>query len=148
MSGYVQSIQTYLREIGEVESKKLGDAPALRAPETLAGAQGALERSLREDARKTDRIVVVAVVLLCCLFIAGLGLVVYFRDSPERIAVLFGGGTFLSMLGIVGWLRKLWFDKRTMDLLLDLVQSMSPADAAKVLTTFYFGALSPKKLPA
>jgi hypothetical protein len=86
--------------------------------------------------------------LLCCLFIAGLGLVVYYRDSPERVAVLFGGGTFLSMLVIVGWLRKLWFDKRTMDLLLVLVQSMSPADAAKVLTTFYFGALSPKQLPA
>lgn len=148
MSGYVQSIQTYLREIGEVESKKLGDTPSLRAPETLAGAQSALERSLREDARHTDIIVVVAVVLLCCLFVAGLGLVIYYRDSPERVEVMFGGGTFVSLLGIVAWLRKLWFDKRTMDLLLVLVQSMSPADAAKVLTTFYFGALSLKQLPS
>jgi hypothetical protein len=147
MSRYVQSVQTYLREIGEVESKKLGDTPTLRAPETLAGAQSTLERSLREDARTTDRIVVVAVVLLCCLFVAGIGLVVYYRNSPEHLEVLFGGGTFVSLLGIVGWLRKLWFDKRTMDLLLVLVQSMSPADAAKVLTAFYFGALSPKRLP-
>ncbi len=146
MSGYVQSLQTYLREIGEVESKKLGDAPTNRAPETLAGAQSALERSLREDAKSTDRIVVAAVVLLCCLFVAGLGLVVYYRNSPEHAAVLFGGGTFVSLLGIVAWLRKLWFDKRTMDLLLVLVQSMSPADAARVLTAFYFGALSPKQL--
>jgi len=102
---------------------------------------------LEEDATSTDRIVVAAVVLLCCLFVAGLGLVVYYRNSPEHAAVLFGGGTFVSLLGIVAWLRKLWFDKRTMDLILVLVQSMSPADAAKVLTTFYCGALSPKQLP-
>jgi hypothetical protein len=145
MSGYVQSIQTYLREIGEVESKKLGDSPALFAPGALAGPQGRVERSLREEARKTDRIVAVAVVLLCSLFVAGLGLVIYYRDSPERVAVIFGGGTFASLLGIIAWLRKLWFDKRTMDLLLVSLESMSPSDAAKVLTTFYFGALAPKQ---
>jgi hypothetical protein len=144
MSTYVQSIQTYLREIGEADAKKLGGATAIRAPEVLAEAQNSLERRLREDAKSTDRIIVVAVVLLCCLFFAGLGLVFYYRDSPEQVKVMFGGGTFLSLLGIVAWLRKLWFDKRTMDLLLVLVQSMSPTDAAKVLATFYFGAFSPK----
>jgi alkylhydroperoxidase family enzyme len=144
MSRYVQSIQTYLREIGEAEPKKLGVAAEPSALEILTGAQNSLERRLREDAKSTDRIIVVAVVLLCCLFFAGLGLVFYYRDSPGHVAAMFGGGSFLSLLGIVGWLRKLWFDKRTMDLLLVLVQSMSPADAAKVLATFYFGALSPK----
>ncbi|HSZ62580.1 MAG TPA: hypothetical protein VK828_12335 [Terriglobales bacterium] len=147
MSSYIQSMQSYLREIGEADPKKLGDAAALHAPETLAAAQRSLERRLREDAKRTDRIIVVAVVLLCCLFFAGLGLVFYYRNSPGQLTIVFGGGAFLSLLGIVGWLRKLWFDKRTMDLLLVLVQSMNPADAAKMLATFYFGALSPKTAP-
>jgi hypothetical protein len=148
MKSYVESIQTYIREIGEIGPKKLGDPTALPSPESLTAAQSSLERSLREDAKKTDRIIVVAVLLLCCLFAAGLALGIYYRDSPQNVAILFGGGAFVSMLGIVGWLRKLWFDKRTMDLLLSLTQSMKPDDAAKALTSFYFGALIPKQPPA
>jgi hypothetical protein len=148
MKSYVQFVQTYVREIGEIGPRKLGDPTARPSPESLAVAQSSLERSLREDAKKTDGIIVVAVVLLCCLFAAGLALGIYYRASPQNVAVLFGGGTFVSMLGIVGWLRKLWFDKRTMDLLLALTQSMKPDDAAKALTSFYFGALIPKQPPA
>src|SRR5215469_16756723 len=126
MNSNVQSVQKYLREIGEAEAKKLGETAVVQSPEGLASAQSSLERSLREDAKTTDRIILVAVVLLCSLFVIGIGFMVRYRNSPEKVAVLFGGGTFASMLGIVVWLRKLWFDKRTMDLLMALTQSMSP----------------------
>lgn len=144
MSNYVRSVQMYLKEIGEGETKKLGEGPAAPSVETLAGAQSLLERSLRQDAKSTDRIILVAVASLCCLFVCGIGFMVYYRNSPEKVALLFGTGTFASMFGIVAWLRKLWFDKRTMDLLLVLTQSMNPVDAAKAVTSFYFGALMAK----
>jgi hypothetical protein len=141
---YVQSVQAYLWEIGEGEAKKLGEAPPAPSVQILAGAQSSLERSLQKDAKRTDTIIVVAVVALCCLFVFGIVVMVYYRNSPQTIAIVFEGGSFGSMLVMVGWLRKLWFDKRTMDLLLALTQSMNPADAAKVVTSFYFGALIAK----
>ena len=144
MRPYLRALQTYLNDIGEAGPKKLGEAAPPLSQGSLASAQASLEISLRKDARKTDRILLIAVGLLCCLFALGFGLTIYHRNSPTNVAALFGGGTFLSLLGIVAWLRKLWFDKRTMDLLLALTQSMTPADAAKALTSFYFGALTAK----
>jgi hypothetical protein len=141
---YVLSVQAYLREIGEGEAKKLGEAPPAPSPETLAGAQSSLERSLQKDAKRTDRIILVAVMALCCLFVFGIVVMVYYRNSPQTLATVFEGGSFGSMLIVVAWLRKLWFDKRTMDLLLALTQSMNPADAARAVTSFYFGALIAK----
>lgn len=142
---YVQSVQAYLGEIGEGEAKKLGETPSAPSVEILADAQSSLERRLQKDAKMTDAIILVAVVLLCCLFVFGIMVMVYYRNSPQKLALVFAGGSFGSMLLIVGWLRKLWFDKRTMDLLLALTQSMNPMDAAKAVTSFYFGALTEKK---
>jgi hypothetical protein len=136
-------VQTYLREIGEGEAKKLGEAPPEPTVETLASARSSLERSLQKDTKATDTIILVAVVALCCLFVFGIVGMVYYRDSPKLLATVVVAW-FSWMLAIVARLRKLWFDKRTMDLLLALTQSMNPADAANAVTSFYYGALIAK----
>jgi hypothetical protein len=141
---YVRSVKAYLGEIGEGDAKKLGETPPAPSLGILAAAQSSLERSLQKDTKRTDAIILVAVVVLCCLFVFGIVVMVYYRNSPQTLALVFEGGSFGSMLVIVAWLRKLWFDKRTMDLLLALTQSMNPADAAKAVTSFYFGAMIAK----
>jgi hypothetical protein len=72
MKSYVQFVQTYVREIGEIGPKKLGDPTARPSPESLAAAQSSLERSLRKDAKKTDGIIVWQ--SCCCAVCSPLGL--------------------------------------------------------------------------
>ena len=128
-----QTLADYLRRIGQYEPQSLGKASR---PVTAEDAQF-LRDSLSRQQKFNNSILIVAVILLCCLFLLGMFLIIRHRDSVSAVAVI-SGTTFAALLAIVRFLRRLWLDKSTMDVLLHASYGMSPAESAKLVTSFYF----------
>jgi hypothetical protein len=144
MQNLEHTLADYLRRIGQYEAQRLGG----EAHQISPADSEFLRDSLCRQIRFSDRLITVAVILLCGLFVVGVFLILYNRGSLNATAVI-SGGTFASMLVIIRWLRQLWLDKSTMDMLVNAANGLSPAEAAKLVTTFYFKALraSPSTRP-
>jgi hypothetical protein len=135
-----QTIAAVLAEADASTAPSLGEEPneidaAKVTPKLVSGLQ---------MLQGTDRhLILVLVVLICVLFLTGLGLVIYYRDNPTRVSLVLGGN-YLSLLVIVGFLRRIWLEKRTIDALLVIAESLKPAEAAKTLVAFHFRCMQAK----
>ena len=132
-----KTIDAYLTKTGQRDTPILGreiDHAAIKdaAPSLLS--------QLQKSQASAGLIIFIAVGLLCALFVVGVALIFYYRNSPGTIALIFGGN-FFSLLIIVFWLRRLWLEKTTIDTLMVLVSGMSTAEAAKVIVGFHFKAI-------
>ena len=134
-----QTLTAYLRRIEQYEPQTLGKKARPVTAEDSQFLRDSLDRQLRFN----NSIVTVSIVLLCCLFGLGIFLVLYHRNSVNAVAVI-SGATFASLLGIVRFLRQLWLDKSAMDILIHVSYTLPPAEAAKVVTSFYFKAAGSK----
>jgi hypothetical protein len=130
-----QTLSDYLRRIEQYEPQKLG---GVRRPVTEEDSRF-LRESLGRQLRFGNSMIIVAVVLLCSLFFLGVFLILYHRDSLNAVGVI-SGGTFASLLAIIGLLRRLWLEKSAMDLLIHASKGLPPAETAKLVTSFYFAA--------
>jgi len=130
----------YLRRIEQYEPQTLGT----KARPVTAEDNQFLRDSLDRQVRFNNSIVTVLVVLLCSLFGLGVLLVLSHLNSINAVAVI-SGATFASLLGILGFLRRLWLDKSAMDLLIHASYGLPPAEAAKLVTSFYFKAAAGPK---
>ncbi len=133
-------IEAYLGGIGQLDEQELGGSPNTVSAEY----QQSLVASLSGQWKFNKGIIVVAISVLCAIFLLGIFLVIYYRDSPTAIAAILGGN-FFSLLVIVGWLRRLWLENSTMGALLAIVEGMTPREAAKVITTWHFRAIKERK---
>jgi hypothetical protein len=113
--------------------------------EVTSADNAALAERLQQSLRFNDRMIVVAVALLCVLFFLGAALTIYHRDAPKTISMIFGGA-FLSLLLVIGWIRQLWWDKTVIDILIPLLNELSPEDASKAITTLYYKILKSRAL--
>src|ERR1700730_15345683 len=107
-----EAVRDYLRQIDQFEPQSLGKR---RRPITPQDSQFLRER-IGHQARINDRISVIAVTLLVCLFGLGVSLIIY-DLGPVRAEAAISGTTFASLLVVVRFLRRLWLDKSRMDLL-------------------------------
>jgi len=130
--------EDYLRLIGQQEGPDLGEKPK----EVTAAANQHFAALLDEHLKFNKGIIVVAVALLCILFGVGMFLVYTLRTSPKGIVTI-SGGSFLSFLLVIRWLRRLWIEKSMIDVMIFVARDMPPKEAAKFLTGFYFKMLRP-----
>jgi hypothetical protein len=128
-----QTLAQYLRRIEQHEPQSLGKAPRRVTDEDNQFLRESLNRQLRFN----NYVIVVAVILLCCLFLLGVFLIIHDRNSVNAVTVI-SGTTFAALLGIIGFLRRLWLDKSIIDLLIHATYGMSPAESAKLVTSLYF----------
>jgi len=124
-----------LRRIEQYEPQSLGKAPRSVTSEDSLFLRDSLQRQLRFN----NSLIVVAVILLFGLFTLGAFLILYHRDSVNAVTVI-SGTTFATLLGIISFLRRLWLDKSAIDLLVQASYGLSPAESAKLVTSFYFRA--------
>jgi hypothetical protein len=143
MTSLEQTLASYLRRIEQYEPQSLGKTPRSVTNEDSQFLRDSLNRQLRFN----NSLIVVAAILLCGLFLLGAFLIVYNRRSLDAVGVI-SGTTFAALLGIVAFLRRLWLDKSAMDLLIYASYGLSPAEAAKLVTTFYFKALKARAAAA
>jgi hypothetical protein len=131
-------VEAYLDRLGQSPGRmpSLGETAPSATPEDTRFIEG----TLRAQRTFNDRIILVAILLLCAFFALGVFLILRFLSSPATIPLVFGG-TIFSLLGIVRWLQTLWWDKSMMDVLLAVCASMTPDEAARTITTVYFEVL-------
>ena len=127
----------FLVATGQDDAQEMGET---QDQSRLEGQSSKLVANLQARQVWAGRILIAAILVLCAIFLVGVALVFYYRDSPTTISILFGGN-FFSLLVIVYWLRRLWLEKTVLDTLLILVASMPPTEAAKTITQFHFKAI-------
>jgi len=132
--------EEYLRLIEQQEGGKLGE----KLKEVTVANNQYFAALLDEHLKFNKSIIVVAVALLCILFSVGMFLVYTLRTSPKGIIAI-SGGNFLSFLLVIRWLRRLWIEKSMVDVMIFVARDMSPYEAAKFLTKFYFKMLQPRR---
>ncbi|SRR5260370_979416 len=136
------TLADYLRRIGQYEPQSLGKEPRPTTEEDSLFLRDSLNRQLLFN----NLLIIVAVIMLCVLFMLGVFLILYHRDSFDAVAWI-SGGTFAALLVIIRLLRRLWLDKSAVDLLIHASHGMSPSESAKLVTTFYFRALRARVEP-
>jgi hypothetical protein len=138
----------YLESIGRLDEEiSLGprtDKKEVEDKSTIIRQSRFLSERLNNRFRFNNKIIIIAVVLLCILFAMGVILVFYYRDSPSVMGGVFGG-TFLSLLSIIGWLHKLWKEKSMMDISLSILEGLPPEKALDCINTLYWMLRSPSK---
>lgn len=137
-----QTLADYLRRIEQFEPQSLGKIQRSVTSEDNQFLRDSLKRQLSFN----NSLIAVAVILLCGLFLLGAFLIVYHRDSVNAVTVI-SGTTFAALLGIISFLRRLWLDKSAIDLLVHASYGLSPAESAKLVTTFYFRIVERRTAP-
>ena len=130
----------YLKKIGRPELR-LGDCKV--TPATEQDSQFLTER-LKAESKFNNMMVIILIVMFSILFGVGVCLVFYFLKSPRIIMVLFGG-EFLSFLWITQGLHKLWYERATMSLTIEIVSNLPPEQAVKIVEILYYSKESKKK---
>jgi hypothetical protein len=134
-----KALTAYLDRIGQL-SPALGEAEAGASGPTKNDNEF-LRAQLAAAAQKNDLLIWLAAGVLISLFAFCLAIVA-FGTSNGKIpsSLLGGGGSILSLLAVVRWLRQLWFDRSTLNLLALIAGTLPPADAASLIAKFYFDA--------
>lgn len=136
MSKIDSILEEYLVSRGLVPTR-LGAETEPRETVPPEAASDRLTWRLQEHRRATDRLMTANAVMLAVLFALGVFFALYYRDDPATLAAIFGG-TFLSLLVIVRYQHRLWRDKNTMDILIDLADNMAPGEVFRVLETIFY----------
>ncbi|NHZ91033.1 hypothetical protein F2P45_18705 [Massilia sp. CCM 8733] len=81
-----------------------------------------------------------AIGILVGTFLVTLYFAFLYQNDIKSVSFILGGN-FLSLLVIAGWLRRIWLEGTTLDILCVLLQNLPPREAVQVLATFYNGTL-------
>lgn len=138
MKTAIHIIEYYIKETGQLKPVMLGSEDKPRAVQK--DEQDRLKDNLQKRLKSNDLILTIAIILLCVIFVIGVFFVIYYKDNPKTIGVVFGG-TFLSLLTIVLQLRKIWLDKNILDVSLNVIENLQPEDAADFIKTLYWNLL-------
>jgi hypothetical protein len=129
----------YLKKIGKLDGElrlgRRGDSRGVEYEEVLIHESELLRQRLDNRFQSNNKIIILAIVLLCILFFIGVYLVFYYRDEPLIMGGIFSG-TFVLLLSIVKWLHILWKEKSVMDLSLVIFEDLSPKEAAEKAAEF------------
>lgn len=104
--------------------------------ETLLGRFDHIKKSNRLG--KTLAIATLIATFLVTLYFAFL-----YQDDIKSVSLILGGN-FLSLLVITRWLRRIWLESTTLDILCVLVEDLPAKEAVQVIATFYNSTLDRK----
>ena len=138
MSDYRQIVTRYVQKLGQTEAVRLGDSP-----EFTSADKDRLASELRGQYTQNQRLIWIASGLWVILFFVGIYFAIHYRDNLTGLTVAIGGN-LMVLSGVMLALRRLWLDSSAMGALLAILPGLSPADAAKVITSFYFNAIDSK----
>jgi hypothetical protein len=130
----------YLKKVGKLdEDIRLGKSKTRDAEDKAVITQQnqLLTERLKNRFITNDRIIAIAILMLCVIFGIGVFLVFYYRHTPSAMGGVFGG-TFLSLLAIIRWLFKLWREKSYMDITLGILEGLTPRQAAEFISNIYW----------
>jgi len=86
---------------------------------------------------------ILVVVILVVTFLVTLYFAFLYQHDLKSVSFILGGN-LLSLLVIAGWLRRIWLEGTTLDILSLLVQELPAREAIQVISTFYYGTLDRK----
>jgi predicted lysophospholipase L1 biosynthesis ABC-type transport system permease subunit len=134
MRNYRKVLAEYLRSIGQLEAHKLG-ATTKFTPEQ----QEQLRRELKRQYDRNQVFVWMSAALWIILYGVGLSFAMRYHDTLAHLSMTLGGN--IMVLGSAMFaLRQLWLDLSVIGALLSILPGLTPAEAAKVITTFYFNS--------
>jgi hypothetical protein len=137
----LQSVfEGYLQKIGRLAPEDLGNEPQ----SVTENDKKNIVEQLSKEFAFNQKIIVVYIVMLFLLFGVGIFIVLYYLNSPKAIGAVWGG-TFLSLLGIVERLRRLWREKSIMDVTLSVIQDLPPEETVKMIELFYWSFIRQKR---
>lgn len=84
-----------------------------------------LNEQLYKNAALKRMIIITMVSLLIVLFIVGVYLVLFYRDDPKTMGAILGG-TFLSLVGIIAVMHRIWSDISRTDILMTIIGKLAP----------------------
>ena len=132
-------LSEFVQGTGQDIAQPMGEGNVSSSESAVAQASHRMSQLARSNAY----IMNAAVAVVICLFLGCVALVIYYRHEPNT-AILVMGGNGLQLLLLVGWLRRLWIEKTTVETLLVAAEVLPPSDAAKLLVAFYFRATQRK----
>jgi hypothetical protein len=136
-----EAYEAYLSRIGRLADEKLGDDEAVLAKEMPTEQDSKfLQGMIKKQVAFNNGMMVLALVGLCIIFIIDIYFIFYYRDEPKTLAFLFSG-TFVSLAGVITWLRKLWVQKSVFDVSMNVLQELDPVEAAKFIEVTYWKLL-------
>ena len=135
MNRLQSTFEEYLKHINRLDHIHLGDENKFRY--LKVNDNKALSELINNRLKFAHKLIIIYVSMICILFCFGIFLLFYYLNSPNKIAIIFGG-TFLSMLAISDRLRRLWHEKNTLDIIWILVQDLPPEQIATVIEILYW----------
>jgi hypothetical protein len=135
MKGLQVSFEAYLKRLGRIGEIPLGEQRPTAQDNQL------FLNELKKRGNSNSIFVIIAFAMLIALFVIGVILIFHYRDSPKLMGAAFGG-TFLSLLAIVGKLRQLWLEKFIIDHASLVLQNFSPEQAAEFILQLYRSFIS------
>ena len=97
-------------------------------------------QNINAQQKFNNRILIIYITLICILFAVGIFLVFHNLNSPDRIGIIFGG-TFLSLLGVIERLRRLWREKSFADITLIVLKELPPKESLRVIEILYWNSI-------
>ncbi|SRR6266478_1322266 len=119
------------------ERGRLGPTLGPKAPQVTEQQKSFLIDQLKAGAAINSKIVAVLVGLYVLMMIVGFVIVLTLFKQPKTMQAALGG-SFLSLLLILKGLYSVWREQTRINFVSSLLPSLSPAEAAKVVKTYYF----------
>jgi hypothetical protein len=125
-----QSVKEYLARVGQIDGVPLDD-------KTPSAADSVFLRSALTDSEAFNNwLLGVVVALLCSAFVISCLFIFRYRDSLTAVATITGLQSF-SLVGLIGWLRRLWIDKNTTDLFKNASNRLTPEQTVALVSAYY-----------
>lgn len=134
MSNLEKILENTLKKVGGIEPATLGKTESLKVSKE---DKKRLILQLEEEAKFNNRMIIAIIILHFLLFALAVFLVLYYRDSPEKINFVLGGSV-LSLMVIMYSLIRLWKVKVANDNLRAILPNLSPEQAMVVVQSIYF----------
>lgn len=138
MSQLRSSIEAYLSEGGLLSEERLGEENT--APAFGEDTNQRLATNLEKNLKFNKYLVLSNFVALAILFIAAGIVMFYQRQDPRAVYGVFAF-LLLSNFGIIGWLRKLWWEINVMDASMYVLRRLPPDQAAAFISRLYWDFL-------
>jgi hypothetical protein len=138
MNDYRQIVSRYVQKIGQTQAVGLGDSAEFTSVD-----KDRLASELKDQYAKNQQLIWIVCGLWVILFFLGVYFAVHYRDNLTGLSVALGGN-IMVLSGVMFALRRLWLDSSAMGALLAILPGLGPAEAAKVITSFYFNVVESK----
>src|SRR5436309_388147 len=132
MTTYKHVLARYLCDIGQLEAHQLG-----AINEFTPAQKASLANELRYQYERNQRLIWIVILLWFILYGIGLYFAITYHNSVANISIALIGSLMTLPLAIFA-LRRLWLDSSVLGALLAILPGLTPSEAAKVITTFYF----------